>query len=244
MKSEIKKLINLPAKGKIIFVGDTHGDLKASQKVVNKYLKKNHKIVFLGDYVDRGYDSKGNIDFLLETRKKYPKNIYLLLGNHDAFGIQECYPNDFWESLEDKEKQKYFKIFENFPLAVSIGRILALHGALPDVKKLKDIDKIKDRDRNWMRIIWGDFAEIKDRILEERPWKRPLFGADYFNELMERYNKKVLIRGHQSRTPELMYDKRCLTIFTSSAYPRRRIVAIADLEKDIKNAEDLTIEEI
>ncbi|MFH0831397.1 MAG: metallophosphoesterase family protein [archaeon] len=242
MKQE--KLIVLPAKGKIVFVGDTHGDLEASKKIIGNYLKSNYKIVFLGDYVDRGYDSKGNIDFLLEARKKHPKQVYLLLGNHDAFGIQECYPNDFWESLEEREKQNYFRIFENFPLAISAGGIVALHGALPAVEKLEDINKIEDRDKNWMKILRGDFAEVKGGILEERPWKRPLFGADYFNELMNRYNKKVLIRGHQSEAAEAMFDKKCLTIFTSSAYPRRRIVAIADLEKDIKSIDDLAVEEV
>jgi len=48
------KLIEIKKAKKIIFVGDTHGDLDASQKVIKDYLKEGNKIVFLGDYVDRG----------------------------------------------------------------------------------------------------------------------------------------------------------------------------------------------
>ena len=38
---------------KVIFVGDTQGDLEASQKVIKDYLKPGNKIVFLGNYVNR-----------------------------------------------------------------------------------------------------------------------------------------------------------------------------------------------
>ncbi len=49
-----RKLIEIKKAKKVIFVGDTHGDLEASQKVIKDYLKPGNKIVFLGDYVDRG----------------------------------------------------------------------------------------------------------------------------------------------------------------------------------------------
>jgi len=58
------KLIQLES-GKIIFVGDTHGDLEATEKIINRYLKPRNKLVFLGDYVDRGPASLDNINFLL-----------------------------------------------------------------------------------------------------------------------------------------------------------------------------------
>ena len=38
--------------------------------------------VFLGDYVDRGPDSKGVIDYLLQFKAKY--HCIFLRGNHDA----------------------------------------------------------------------------------------------------------------------------------------------------------------
>ena len=53
---------------KAIFVGDTHGDLEATTTVIDKYLKENNQVVFLGDYVDRGPASRENIDFLPSTK--------------------------------------------------------------------------------------------------------------------------------------------------------------------------------
>lgn len=49
------RLIRLPPRGGVVFVGDTHGDLDATEQVTRRYLKESCRIVFLGDYVDRGH---------------------------------------------------------------------------------------------------------------------------------------------------------------------------------------------
>jgi hypothetical protein len=41
-----------------------------------------------------------------------------------------------------------------------------------------------------------------------------------------------------------MFDKRCVTIFTSHAYLPTRTIAIADLEKEIRTTEDMVLERI
>jgi len=236
------KLIELKPEGKIIFVGDTHGDLEASQKVVKKYLKPNCKLVFLGDYVDRGEKSKENIDFLLKLKKKHPDQIFLLLGNHEAYNIQRCYPAEFWDSLSETDRKKYGKIFESFPLVVSVNGILALHGVPPDLKKIEDINKIKEGDKNWRTIIWGDFLDQAGyRLGNHFMTGRPEFGKDYFQTVMKSFKKEVLIRSHQPYRAEIIFDRKCLTIFTSYAYTRRRTIAIADFTK---NREFTSIDEI
>jgi hypothetical protein len=62
---------------------------------------------------------------------------------------------------------------------------------------------------------------------------------------MSRLGKNVLVRSHQPDAPPVMYDGRCLTIFTSSAYKHyvsERTVAVADLSKPVENANGLQIE--
>jgi hypothetical protein len=73
---------------------------------------------------------------------------------------------------------------------------------------------------------------------------RPQFGRNYFFKIMEKINKRVLIRSHDPNAPQLMYDDRCLTIFTSSAYHKERIIAIADFSKEIKTARDLELKKL
>jgi len=232
---------------KIVFVGDTHGDLDASQKIIENYLKPCNIIVFLGDYVDRGKNSRGNIDYLLAIKKKFPKQIYLLLGNHDAWNKCKCYPADFWENLDEKERKKYEKVFEKFPLVFSCGNIIACHGGLPDLTGIEEINKIQEGDENWRLIIWGDFENVPGERIDTASSEmtgRPTFGRDYFERVMKSLGKEIMVRSHQPNIDEKMFDKMCVTIFTSSAYGRKRVVAIADMKKEINSAEDLEIEEI
>lgn len=65
-----------------LVIGDIHGcltSLKALWKAVAP--TKDDHIIFLGDYVDRGPDSKGVIDFLIGVSSDY--NITFLTGNHE-----------------------------------------------------------------------------------------------------------------------------------------------------------------
>jgi protein phosphatase len=241
----MKNLLEIKNAERVIFVGDTHGDLEASQKVIKDYLKKGNKIVFLGDYVDRGPFSKENLDFLLEQREKNPDKIFLLQGNHEGHRILKFSPAEFWESLSEKEYQKYSQIVEKFPLAVVVKNIIALHGALPKIEKLEDFEKIKIGDENWLRICWGDFLNEPGEELGIDPFTgRPQFGRDYFFKIMEKINKRILIRSHDPNAPQLMYDDCCLTIFTSFAYPKERIIAIANFSKEIKTARDVELKKL
>lgn len=154
------RLIQLPSQGMVVFVGDTHGDLDASQEIARRYLKPPYRIVFLGDYVDRGDDSEENIKYLLELKWKHPEEIFLLTGNHEGFMAKEFYPTNFWTSISLREKKEYGLLFSRFPFATTTQNgILSLHGVLPDIKSIKEMDRIELGDENWDRMVWRDFVE-------------------------------------------------------------------------------------
>jgi serine/threonine protein phosphatase 1 len=70
----------------IYAVGDIHGCLKALKELMAKLpLKDEDEVVFLGDYIDRGPDSKGVIDYLLENRKP---TWHFLKGNHEQMLLE------------------------------------------------------------------------------------------------------------------------------------------------------------
>ncbi len=63
-------------------IGDIHGCLNALKilwKTINP--QPSDQIIFVGDYVDRGPNTKGVIDFLIEIKNKY--NVIFLSGNHE-----------------------------------------------------------------------------------------------------------------------------------------------------------------
>jgi predicted MPP superfamily phosphohydrolase len=242
------KLIRLES-GRAVFVGDTHGDLEATRIVLRRYLKAENKLVFLGDYVDRGRDSLENINFLLGQKLERPDSLYLLMGNHEGYSVFTFYPADFWEGLDVELRQRYSEVLSRLPLAVSTPNgVIALHGALPDVPDLASINRIEPGSAEWHQITWGDWQERAGKLLGRDPYTgRPQFGRGWFDEIMSRLGKKVLIRSHQPDAPPAMYDGRCITIFTSSAYKHyvsERTVAVADLSKPVENTNDLQIEAV
>ncbi len=63
-------------------IGDIHGCIDALTTLWNTIQPTpDDLIVFLGDYVDRGPDSKAVIDFITEKQQKF--NIIPLIGNHE-----------------------------------------------------------------------------------------------------------------------------------------------------------------
>jgi predicted phosphodiesterase len=248
-KFELEENLIELSSGQAIFIGDTHGDFDATKKVIVKYLQAENKVIFLGDYVDRGERSHENIDYLLSLKLIYPENLFLLMGNHEAHSVIQFYPADFWEQLDRDLYELYASVLMKLPLAVSTQNgIIALHGALPNIENLEDVNEIRVGTETWRQMIWGDWQELSGKILGDDTFTgRPQFGQDYFNEIMDRFGKNVLIRSHQPTAEPAMYYRRCLTIFTSSAYRpyvSERTVAIVDLEREVKTIDDLAIKTV
>jgi serine/threonine protein phosphatase 1 len=69
-----------------IVIGDVHGNSAALADLLDQFvpeLAKEDCTVFLGDYIDRGPDSKGCIDRILEFQKAAPGPVIALKGNHE-----------------------------------------------------------------------------------------------------------------------------------------------------------------
>lgn len=239
MRERMEKFVALPETGIIVFVGDTHGDLYASRLVTKNYLRKETTVVFLGDYVDRGRESKENIDFLLEMRKKHD-NLILLAGNHELAPVCDCSPSDFWDRLSEEQAAYYREQLPSLPLLAANSRLIALHGALPDILHPEDVNGLQSNDQNWNRIVWGDFREREGEHINDF-LGRPKFGRDYFERIMKQWGRTMLFRSHDPLAPQLMFGGRCVTLFTSSAYNLERTIAVVDLSKKIESAADMDI---
>ena len=72
---------------KFFAIGDIHGNLSHLELLMDKIKPalnpQRDTLVFLGDYIDRGPDSKGVVDFVLRLRTELP-HVVCLKGNHEA----------------------------------------------------------------------------------------------------------------------------------------------------------------
>jgi len=67
-------------------IGDIHGCLDELKHLIQTLQEKAglssaDRLVFVGDYIDRGPDSKGVIDYLIQLQGRYP--CIFLMGNHE-----------------------------------------------------------------------------------------------------------------------------------------------------------------
>ena len=68
-------------------IGDIHGCLRAlEQLALYVGFQDDDIIITLGDYVDRGPDSKGVIDFILSLRERH--EVVTLKGNHEIMMLE------------------------------------------------------------------------------------------------------------------------------------------------------------
>lgn len=177
---------------RIFAIGDVHGMLNLLIPAVAKieeFAAEGDMIVMLGDYVDRGPDSQGVIDFLMEYQRSGKLRMVCLKGNHedlmvDAFDHGQTYNwlnNGGYETLnsyltEGTLDQKFQAVSEvhlewmrNLPVHHETKNHIFVHAGLrPGVK-------------------------LHDQVPDEMMWIRGLFlnaDADQFPD------GKVIVHGH------------------------------------------------
>lgn len=106
--------------GRIFCIGDIHGCSNTLEELLVNHIKLNRTdhLVFLGDYIDRGPDSKGVIDIILDLEQKEYK-ITCLLGNHEELFMESTLDDEifvhWFKSCGGFETLKSFNVsaFEN-----------------------------------------------------------------------------------------------------------------------------------
>jgi serine/threonine protein phosphatase 1 len=75
----------------VIVIGDIHGNSGALKDLLAQVVPELHPkdtLVFLGDYIDRGPDSRGCIDQILHLKGNGRFNVVTLLGNHEQWMLR------------------------------------------------------------------------------------------------------------------------------------------------------------
>lgn len=133
---------------RIFAIGDIHGCAHTLENLLHKEMrlsKKDH-LFFLGDYIDRGKNSKQVLDIIIGLQnKKY--NINTLMGNHEKTFINTCSDDGVWEQwLQnfgglatvksfnivsfDELENKYKKFFSTLELYALVENHILVHAGL------------------------------------------------------------------------------------------------------------------
>lgn len=165
-------------------LSDIHGNNKLFRKALKKVrLKKEDRLIIIGDFIDRGFDSKGVLDTLLLLRQ-HGFEIICLLGNHEQLFLNALKDENeynkwilnggdktlssFLTSSIEKIPTKYIELIKGFDLYFESEKFVFAHAGI----NMK---------------IENPFSDIKTLLWERKPEK-------YFDELW--LGDRIFIHGH------------------------------------------------
>ena len=196
-----------PVSAPVIVCGDIHGQF---YDLMNLFEKggdlPDKKYLFLGDYVDRGYNSVETLEYLLCLKLKYQGRITLLRGNHESRQI--CFAYGFYEEITRKygnaNAWEYFTdLFDYLPLAALVeGKIFCVHGGLsPYISTVDQIRLINrkmeiPREGVFCDLMWSDPDDIETWIISCRGagW---IYGWKVVDEFTHINGLELICRAHQ-----------------------------------------------
>jgi len=234
------KLVRAPPTGEAIIVGDIHGDLESIIYILknSKFVKKASQdedvlLIFLGDYGDRGPHSPEVYYVALKLKELFPERVVLMRGNHEGPNDILAYPHDLPTHLNmkfgERGSEAYSKLRELFNYlytAVLVDeRCILLHGGAPSQASTTDdvayAHEKHPRERHLEEILWSDPLDgIKGTYPSPRGAGR-LFGENVTDKLLEMFNVKALIRGHEPSEDgfKTNHSGKVLTIFSRRGPP-------------------------
>lgn len=194
----------------VFAIGDVHGCAEELRALIQKLpLRKDSLVVFLGDYIDRGPDSRGVVDTILDLQQYC--RVICLLGNHELMLREFLDGSDSRRvarfiynggsatlaSYADHDgvfvmPEEHREFFDNLPYHHIEGEHCFVHAGLPAAVEEIDI------------AVHG----------EEMVWMRHRPG------MPEPNYSKIIVHGH-SAIPDIDVQPRRINLDTACVYGRR-----------------------
>jgi diadenosine tetraphosphatase ApaH/serine/threonine PP2A family protein phosphatase len=218
-------------RGKTLFVGDTHGNFEVTKAVMRIFsLGGFDRIVFLGDYVDRGNEQVENINCVISLKLEKPERVFLLRGNHETVSANSRY--GFREAVTSRYSRKsyemYNRVFAYLPLAATTwDGLFAVHGGMArGLRSMVDIDDlprgdVEPIDDLVLQLLWNDPAEGVDGFaFNDQRGGYYYYGRGACLKFLEDNKQRMLLRSHEVFADGYNYffDGRLLSIFSSTGY--------------------------
>lgn len=226
--------------GNFSVVGDLHGQYYDFLYML-EISKKSYGIVFLGDYVDRGYNSVELMLHILLLKIENQNKVVVLRGNHEnraqtsAYGFMD-------ECLAKYDNFVYWKfcdIFSYMPLAAVINqKYVCLHGGIvPELtlERLNSIDRMVEYPELGS-VLWSDPSEDISNFSASQRGAGYLFGSTALQQFLQTTRCSVLVRSHQliMDGAKEHFDGACITVWSApnNCYKCKNIASFMEIDSN------------
>ncbi len=234
-----QELIDLNPTGKLVVVGDLHGDLDSllhiltETRLTDRIHGKDMRILFLGALVDRGEKSVEVLQIILGLKRLYPRSVFVLRGNHEGPVDLGVSPHDLPHDLRryfgvqaHNVYQELRKLFDSLYLAAILeGKYLFVHGGFPStMTSSEDIAKARlthPKKLYLEEILWNDPDDIITGTAPSPRGAGLLFGRNVTCRALKILGVKTIIRGHTPADNGVAesHNGMVLTIFSRKGSP-------------------------
>lgn len=210
--------------GDVSVVGDLHGQYYDFLSMLT--LITTPGILFLGDYVDRGYNSVELLLHLLLLKLLDREKVILLRGNHENRAQTAAY-GFMRECVHKYDMIVYWRmcnLFYLLPLAAVVnGHYVCVHGGLSPgmtLGKLSMIDRACEYHPEAGDLLWGDPADDIEWFGGSPRGAGYLFGERAVESFLAGEGAKVLVRSHQlvMDGAKEEFGGACVTVWSAPNY--------------------------
>ena len=256
-------LIELKIPKNLVVVGDLHGDLYSLNKILDeinyeKFLSNpGNKLIFLGDYIDRGSHSVEVLYKACHLKQSFPDSVILMRGNHEAPIELPFAHHDLpviigqrFGDLKGTIYKRILELFQLFTLTVIIeGKLLLVHGGLPVIIDTDYRESLSKASQNHGQnnvledLLWNDPRPVDGWEISRRKFGKH-FGESISRKWLELTNTRVIVRGHEPCLGfKVDHNNAVVTIFScKESYPNFEsgyLYITSNQLQSISDAEDL-----
>jgi len=167
-------------------IGDIHGEISKLRALLFQIFKEdeNTKLIFIGDYVNKGENSKETLDYLVTL-----ENSIFLVGNHEYYFLEFLKSGTQGDKLEKYAKETTFLDFDMDLMTIRERFYLPYKDFFDNLEPYFVTDK-------YFISHAGISPEYVNDPLDTIPLKAFLFNRyDFFN-LKQKIAGKIAIFGH------------------------------------------------
>lgn len=207
---------------RLIAIGDIHGQADMLYRLLNVVSPQpEDQFVFLGDYIDRGEDSCGVIEQLIQFKAEFPRTVFIR-GNHDQLLLDSLAELKIRHDLrlrDISDKYAAYSLTSDLEMFLSNGGNQTLQSY--QIRDMRDFPQEHIQFLEETQLVWKyeNFIFVHAGVAPDVPLEK----QDPYTLLWDRHlppgtDGEIHVVGHQPTNGEPYFESGRYSLDTGAVY--------------------------